>query len=290
MAESANGAIDRPVRKLLVSSAGALNDHLARRPPRRHERHQIPGPLLVVGAPRSGTTFVTQMLTYALNVAYFSNLHHGMYGRPDLVERLFRFIPEGPPRFDSDLGFVRGVRGHSEAHRFWYRFFPSTPQHQRTMSAIAADRLRRDLDAVAVASDRPVVLKNNVNAVRLEPLLAALPDSRVLVVTRETESVVESILRARERVHGDEARWWSVEPPGIERLRTATPRQQVRGQVELILEEIDRVRSTDPDRFHEVSLGEMKLASNNAVSRIQRFWSAGTASPRTRRVGLHTPA
>jgi len=231
-------------------------------------------PIFVVGAPRSGSTLLYQLLVVRFDVAYLSNLHCRFFGAPAFVERAVGKRLRPPGDFSSRFGSTRGLAAPSECGPYWYRFFRKFPQH---VSLAEADpgrlqRLRESVRAFAKAADRPLVFKNLVNSVRLAPLAAALPEALFVVVRRDEADTAASILAGRRTVHADESEWWSVEPPQIERLRTLPPREQVLEQVRAIESLVDETKEEiGRDRFLDVRYEDACADTHRALGSIAEF-------------------
>ena len=180
-----------------------------------------PAPIFIIGAPRSGSTLLYQLLVAHFDVTYLSNLHCVWFGAPSLVERAVGRRLQPPVDFSSEFGQTHSRSGPSECGPYWYRFFRKSPHHVllSEMEPESLGRLRESVRALTEASSRTAVFKNLLNSVRLEPLAKALPEAIFLAVRRDRDANAASILAARRAIHGDEARWWSTEPPGVERVR-----------------------------------------------------------------------
>ena len=198
------------------------------------ERRLAQPPLLIVGAPRCGSTLVYQVLVQAFDVAYLSNRHCRLWGAPSLVERRRPAAP--PAAYESRYGRTAGADAPSECEQFWYRFFRRRPQYVPLADADPKQlrRLRAALRALGRAAGKPLVFKNLLNALRLEPLGAALPEAVFVFVRRDTAETAASILAARREIRGDEASWWSAEPPETDELRGLPPAAQAVEQVRRI--------------------------------------------------------
>lgn len=204
-------------------------------------------PLLVVGAPRSGTSLLQQVLIAGLDIGWFSGWHNVAAGAPAALVST-RLQSGIATHFRSDHGRGRSLREPHEGATWWYRFFPRSPQ------AVAADdvaprsrlALRRSMSALIQRADRPVVWKNVVNSVRLEPILAAVPEAIVIDVRRDAGDTAASILRARASETGSVDNWWSVEPRDVEALRARSPEEQVRGQIHGVRLALDAAHEAFP--------------------------------------------
>jgi len=231
-------------------------------------------PLIIVGAPRSGSTLLYQLLVQRFDVTYLANRHCAYFGAPSLVERFGGRKGSPPADFSSKHGLTTGSWGPSECGPFWYRFFRKSPQFVPLAEARDSDlrRLRAAFRALGAAGRRPLVFKNLLCALRLEPIAAALPEARFVVITRDLEEHARSILVARERANGETRSWWSAEPPGWEKLRTLEPAEQSVGQIEAIHATIDAARAQlGHDRFVDITYEELIRDVSATLATVSGF-------------------
>ena len=234
-------------------------------------------PVFIVGAPRSGSTLLYQLVVVRFDVAYLSNLHCRLHGAPSIVERLAGHRLEPPEVFSSDHGRTDGRAAPSECGPYWYRFFRRSPQYVPLEEADpeALRDLRASVRALGDAAGRPIVFKNLINSLRLEPLGAAFPEALFLVVQRDLADNVASILAARRTVVGDEAAWWSAEPPGVDELRGQPPEAQAAGQVTAIHELIEGARQRlGPERFLDIAYEQLCADTHAVLAEISAFASS----------------
>jgi hypothetical protein len=261
-------------------SVTALNRALSRIELRKAVAAEVPlahPPVFIVGAPRSGSTLLYQLVVVRFDVGYLSNLHCRLYGAPSVVERMAGRRLEPPDVFSSDHGRTEGLAAPSECGPYWYRFFRRSPQYVplEEADAGALGDLRASVRALGNAAGRPVVFKNLLNSLRLEPLGEAFPEAIFLVVQRELADNVASILAARRTVRGDEAAWWSAEPPDVERLRSQSPEAQAAGQVHGIHELIDDARQRlGADRFLDIAYEHLCADTHAVLSEVSAFASS----------------
>lgn len=203
-----------------------------------------PRPILIIGAPRSGSTLLMQTIVASLDVGYLSNRHCRIFGAPVLAERARSLEPID---FTSYYGLTNAPHGPSECASWWYRFFRREPAYvsEGEMEAHAIAALRRSLALIQRAADRHVVLKNLYAALRLAPLAEAVPGALYIHLMRDPVENARSILRARKDVTGDYRAWWSVPVPGQSTLARQGAVAQVLGQIE----GIDALIARDAARF-----------------------------------------
>lgn len=231
-------------------------------------------PLLIVGAPRSGSTLLYQLLVQRFDVTYLANRHCAFFGAPSLVERFGGRGATPPADYSSKHGLTEGAWGPSECGPFWYRFFRKSPQFVSTADVAPRElrRLRAAVRALGSAGRRPPVFKNLLCALRLGPLAAALPEARFVVIDRDIEQHARSILAARQRANGEVRSWWSAEPPGWEGLRDLDPVAQVVGQIDAIHGTIDAARaSVGRERFLDVRYEQLVADVGATLGEIADF-------------------
>jgi hypothetical protein len=247
-------------------------------------------PLLILGAPRCGSTLLYQVMAASFDVSYLTNLHCRMYGSPALAERLVRGRRTGV-EYSSRYGTTAGLLAPAECGEFWYRFFRRSPQHVPlgAESTAAMDRLRASVSRLEQAAGRPLVFKNLICSLRVGPIAAALPDALFLVLHRDLVENAQSLLAARMQIRGSYADWWSAEPPGVERIRGLPPEQQVVEQVRGVYSAIDAERAeAGAGRFLDLSYEDLCRDPEAMLRTIAEF-CAGRGLE-LRRVGDPPPA
>ena len=230
-------------------------------------------PILIVGAPRSGSTLLYQLMVERFDVAYISNRHCRWHGAPSLVERRSRGVRHAPT-YSSYHGAETGATAPSECGGYWYRFFPRSPHHIPIEAAdpAALAALRRSVARFGAAAGRPILFKNLYCSLRIAPIAQALPEALWLVIERDLLDNARSLLASRMRRSGGYTEWWSAEPPGVERLRALSPEQQVVEQIRGISAAIAAARRTvGGDRFLDVSYEGLCDDSGAAMDAIAEF-------------------
>jgi sulfotransferase family protein len=270
--------VARAVRARLRRARLRLLHALEVRRGRRWADETLPyPPLFVVGAPRSGSTLLYQLLTDRFDVGYLANGHARRPGAPSLVERrrgLVRARHGALGDYRSSFGGTEGELGPSECGPFWYRFFPRRPHYVSADAFPAAARreLRAAVGAFVEACGRPVVYKNLFNTARMEAIAAALPEALFVAVHRDLAANARSLLDGRLRVAGAYDAWWSVEPPGIERLLQLSPEEQVVEQVRELDALVARVEaSIGSDRVLHLAYEDLCADPRGQLDRIAAF-------------------
>lgn len=203
-------------------------------------------PIFFIGAPRSGSTLMIQVITDALDIGYISNRHCQWFGAPALAEYLFRPLNNKPlSDYQSNHGTTDGTYAPAECGEWWYRFFRRKPAYV-TLEDIDPKKMldfRRSITALTNTVDKPILFKNLYASLRIQAIAKYIPESLFIITHRNEVDNAHSLLEARYRSYKDYTPWFSIEPPEIEKLRTLPPHEQV-------IEQIRHIYKTIYQDFH----------------------------------------
>lgn len=236
-----------------------------------------PPPLFLIGAPRTGSTLIYQVITNFFEVNYTSNFgalfYHSLFIGMRLEKRLFGNGFHN--NFISINGRTRGLRSPNECGKFWYRWFPKDRHFVggdefRTNELTA---LRRTILAVTKLMPRPFVFKNLNCGQRLQVLHKILPEALFIYCKRNPLYTAQSILEGRERVLGDKNKWWSVMPRNMSELLKLPYPEQVVKQVYYLQAQIEQDLPLFPEKqFIEVSYEALCDDLLGTLKQISDFW------------------
>jgi hypothetical protein len=205
---------------------------------RVHSGGRIPDsapPVFIVGAPRTGSTLLYQLLTQRFRVGYISNLASLFFKSLYIGVRLHRQAFGDAPHdsFSSDYGRTSGWKAPSECGKFWYQWFPQEPHFVSADDWRPGqyDRLRDTVAAIAQMLEVPFVFKNLTCGQRLQVLPLVFPEARYIFAVRDPLDTAQSILRRRIAHGGDKSEWSSVKPPNYAELARLPYPAQIVGQV-----------------------------------------------------------
>lgn len=263
----------------IANQAVSPLDRLAQRSPANR-----PGPIFLVGLPRSGTSLAYELIVQAFDVAFLTRAYSYLYGLPNITTRLTSGFTRSPTaRYESTYGRIPGMFSPAENHVLWKRWFRTdhTLGHYAPpgiLSATALKAIRNTAGSMAAIAGRPFVFKNIYFSMSLRSVLEALPRSRIIIVERDFEAVCASVYRARKE-HGGAA-WWSIRPPFYETFIDKDVVSQTVFQCMRATQLMEReLQQAAPGRCLTVSYDEICGSPHTCLGRIQE-WAEVVLEPR----------
>lgn len=168
--------------------------------------------ILVVGGPRSGTTLTSQLLARHLPVTYTSNWTSCFPNAPLTATRLMPRWARNPraQATTNYFGHAAGLDAPHDAFFLWNRWLGPARAHAQPLTERHARDMRRFFRAWHRAFARPVLNKNNRNALCMDSIARALPGARFVVVRRDPVYVAQSLIEARREVQGSVSAGWGL--------------------------------------------------------------------------------
>jgi hypothetical protein len=168
--------------------------------------------VLVVGAPRSGTTLVYQTLARYMDVSYVTNMTSMFPRSPITSSRLLNVLPKRDSAdFHNFYGQTARLHGPNDGFSLWNQWLGDDRYVPRTdLSESEQKTMLQFFHAWSHAFGKPFLNKNNRNTGCLDLLSRAIPQASFIVVRRNPLLVAQSLIRAREQVQGDKAVGWGL--------------------------------------------------------------------------------
>ncbi len=222
--------------------------------------------LFVIGLPRSGTTFCTQVVQQAFELGYINNLMARFWLAPLTGIKLSQQIL-GDTSFgsiSSDYATTSGLDGLHEFGYFWRYWLKKESaddfiHYQKKEPQINWNALADVLGKIRSAIGKPMVMKNNFGGFHINRILKHIPNSYFIHILRNPIDVAISIENARSIYYDDPKTWWSTIPPNYEELKNLELRDQIISQIKALME-LYSDQITENDRTIAIEYEE--LASN----------------------------
>lgn len=247
-------------------------------------------PVFILGAPRSGSTLLYQILLKAFRFAYFSNLHSTFWGGVSVVEHLAHASErDRHETYTSAYGDTSGLFAPSECPHFWYRFFRQDPPHVSLDEVAPKDMqgLRRVLASLMSKAGRPLLIKNLYCCLRLGPIIHYIPEAVFIIIERDIIDNAHSILEARKKRFGNYDSWFSVKPPGYKKLSAFPPHQQVVEQIRAIHRGInDELKNFPDNRIIRIDYESLCTNPEETIDQIKKFFSQSGVDADTQSISI----
>ena len=244
------------------------------------------GIVFIVGAPRTGTTLLYQILTNMINVGYLSNLfYHSLLSGIVLHERIFGSRPHN--NFTSDNGRTRRWIDVNESGKFWYQWYPKDVPKltDEILFGIDFSTMVGTIRNIQLKLKKPLVFKNQTSSQRVRSFARLFPGSIFVHVIRDPLPVARSIIRQRRRFLGSQEKWLSLKPENYEEIKDLDYVEQVVRQIhgvdgmirsafdELNTNRCMTVRYEDLDKqWSDITRGVLKKLSR--FGRAEKRWDA----------------
>ena len=216
-----------------------MNKSLLEREKRFYQDYPIEHPFIFVfGAPRSGTTLLSQLLSASLDCGYINNLIARFWLTPIHGIRLSK-ATFGAENFSSFRSNYARTKEPQDIHEFGY--FWRDLLKKENMSDVTQVREReKDIDWRYVRSvlasiqqefDKPMVFKNIFGSYHLSKLKEILESVVYVYIERDPLDSAISILQARQKYYSDLNTWWSYTPIEYDEIKDLGYMEQIAGQV-----------------------------------------------------------
>jgi hypothetical protein len=226
--------------------------------------------VFVAGAPRSGTTLVSQVLIRYLPVSYLTNLAVIFPRSPITATKLFRLkLRNQGVKVKSFYGRTNHLWGPNDALPIWDRWLGRDRSRIPTeIPAEAAQAMKAFFGAYEAHFGLPVVNKNNALNVSAHLVAEILPSAHFICLVREPLYLAQALLVAREVIHGDRSHPYGISDPSAE--AGADPIEQVCRQALFHRNMAFRQRERlGEDRFSILSYEQFCADPASLVRRIQ---------------------
>ncbi len=224
--------------------------------------------VFVVGLPRSGSTFVAESLAQSLPVTALSNLMSILPRSRYWMHRLFSLIPSGQRPLTNYYGHGASWLASGDTYAIWDQWLG--PDHHLpppSLSEGGRTDLRHYFCSLHRAYGKPLLAKNNRNALLVDELAQLFPRALFVVTERDREAVVKSVWRATELV-GLKDRLWGLSVAGGA-LHSEDRREACRQQVaELETAFEAKLARIAPERIVRIAYEDFRRSSASFVEAL----------------------
>lgn len=200
-------------------------------------------PVFIIGAPRTGSTLLYQLLLNRFDFSYITNIASLFYSCPFTVTLLFGkyFGKYSKENYASKYGYINGLMAPSEAGPlidYWFgKDMTSINISQKHISHV-----KNSITAMSAFMGGPFLLKSLKLSLKINELEKIFPNSVFIHIKRKPVFVAQSLILTRRALYNDEAQWWSYPLPNQTKLTELAPFQQAAYQIKTIWDYIETER------------------------------------------------
>jgi len=244
---------------------------------RRHQgkANQNP-PIFIIGAPRTGSTILYQVMTNCWDIGYINNLECSLHEIIMAASKFSKIIFKNKSHnsFTAIHGGTDGLNSPSECGAFWYRWFPINRHFvdQGELTLEQQSDMRKVVGGLTAVKEKPLLFKNMNCGQRIRAFSKIFPDAIFLYCRRDPLFVAQSLLKVRQERYGDFNKWWSIMPKEYPKIHTLDPFEQVVAQIYFIEEQIKNdLMNLYSDRYMAVSYEKFCQNPTGQLEKVRSF-------------------
>lgn len=190
----------------------------------------------VIGAPRSGTTLLTQLALSNIEIGYINNFIATFWNAPLYGIQLSKKLLGQNYQSDlkSDFGRTTSIQEPHEFGYFWKKqlnYSDHLQQTHNTSHVIPWEQLKNILYQMCATYSKPILFKSFLYGFHIEKAVQKMPKTIFLYIERDLYQNAYSILKLRQKMFGDKTVWASMKPHQYSFLKDLDIYKQIVGQV-----------------------------------------------------------
>lgn len=229
-------------------------------------------PIFIIGAPRSGTTILYQLLVKHYHMCFFTNAANFFYRCPFTANKITTniFSNNSLEIKESEYGLIKGFSSPSEGggvFRYWFNSLPYTRETK--------ELIYKTVSTFTDYYGSPFISKNLYNSFRINKLVEIFPNALFIIVTRDIKYNAQSLLLARKKQHGDFSKWFGLKPDDFNRIvHINDPYMQVIEQISSTKKSIDAIVDHNKSiNTINVTYENLCLNTQQVISNIENIYN-----------------
>ncbi len=216
-----------------------FNNYLLKKEEKEYKDYPVEYPFIfVIGAPRSGTTLLTQLIASAFDIGYINNLAARFYLAPLHGLRFSRSVlgEKRETAFQSDYARTHNLADIHEFGYFWKYWLnkytvDDIVQSSSNEKDLNWTALKNVLATLQNENNKPFIFKNIYGAYHMQKMVSVLKKVIWVYIERDKLDTAISILNARKKYNTDLNVWWSYYPLEYYDIKDMDYTWQIAGQI-----------------------------------------------------------
>jgi hypothetical protein len=231
--------------------------------------------IFLLGASRTGSTFLYQALIHRFSLSYFSNLANDTFHNCPIIaltlqHQLRKTIDVS---FKNQYGKTEGILQPSEAsyvHRNWFNGEHPAQLHSKTIRPERKEHCVNTISSAYHLTQRPLIIKNAWNCFRIENLASIFPQAFFIWIRRDLANSAISDLATRYHMRTSPTVWNSATPWNYEALQERPYWEQVvENQYEFNVAISENLNKHAPSRSMDVWYEELYAQPDSELRGVQ---------------------
>lgn len=229
----------------------------------------------IVGLPRVGSTLLQQVLISRYNIGYVSNITgkfwknavagtivHASLAQSEYISNLI-----------SEYGNTQGPFEPCEFGWFWQYVLNIDPENETVGSQIDWTHLNETLHSMAEVFQQTMIFDTPFACGAISDFYAHLERVKVIHLTRNLQSIANSIYSARIKRYGDINRYYGAKPKSWPEIKNIEdPILQVVRQVHDLSQDIkDELSLINPENIFTLDVTELRKEPSKIADKIAYF-------------------
>jgi LPS sulfotransferase NodH len=243
-----------------------FNNHLLEKEIKEYKDYPVQFPFLfIIGAPRSGTTLLSQLIANTFDISYINNLAARFFLAPLHGLKFSKTVLGDSRQSDFSSNYAR-TKNLSDIHEYGYFWrywlnkhtFDDITYAKEKENEIDWGGLRKVLSSLQNETQRPFVFKNIFGSYHMKKFVEIIDKSIFIYIERDELDTAVSILNARKKYNTDLNVWWSYQPLEYNQLKDKDYWTQIAGQIHYLQEFYKKEMEQLPNKNHlSISYKEM---------------------------------
>ncbi len=238
-------------------------------------------PIFIVGAPRSGSTILFQLLTKYFSFVYINNFINMAREVPltgFVVNKiLFKDIKHNS--FSSQYGNTQsgGLVAPNEG-LFWYKWLPKDKHFVRSKDISVKDKrkMKDCFNAIMNKYEQSIIIKNLSFGLRLELIHKLFPLAKIIVIKRDPFFTCQSIFLSRRKLGIPDNKMWGILPRNFQEMNELNIYEKIVLQVSSINQQIEEdIKNFPKENVYSLTYESLCQNTRAQISEITGFINSG---------------